>query len=102
MPQLSFDKATEVHSVTITLRLDEIRQVGAVQLMAFNKEGTLLASGGVAYKGMEEAELVPILLHSVGFGWLYRGIEDTILKPLQTFRAQRKSLDRAAYHGHKF
>lgn len=93
-PQLSFDRASEVHRLQIVLQLDELRGRTLVQLTAYNREGVQLASGGASAVGLVETELVPELVAKAATGWLYKGQEECIKRPLAAFRAARAALDR--------
>lgn len=91
--QLSFDKDSEVHRVTVTLARDDVNDRQSVMLAAFNRRGMLIASSASMIGSMEEAELLPLLLSDVAYGWLYRGAKEATIFPMAAYRKARKALN---------
>jgi len=92
MPQLSFDKASELHTCRVTIHRDEISDLSTVTVYEENKEGAINASASCVMLNDQVAELLPILLAEVGNGWLYGGARECVTLPMGAFRARRKSL----------
>lgn len=91
-PQGSLFSESEVHHLTVDLRLDEIAQVTQVSLRAMSRNATVIRSSGVVANGIAQCELIPIMLAEAAYGWLYRGAAECTTLPAAEFRRRRASL----------
>jgi hypothetical protein len=92
MPQLSFDKASELHKLVVTVMVNEVADTTLVTLFGMNRQGVLLASTGVVLSGFAEVELLPRLMSEAAYGYLYGGSREAVTVPAQNLRAARKAL----------
>jgi hypothetical protein len=92
MPQLSFDKTTELHRIKIDLLQDERNDRTIVSVHGLNRADEMLASTGVSLSGFAEVELLPDMLAQVAYGWLYGGSRDAVTQPAARLRERRKAL----------
>ena len=92
MPQGSLFNQSELHRVEIVLQLDELEGHTKCQIVGRNRASAILASASVTLEGFDVAELLPVLLAEVGYGYLYRGAHEAVTLPIRAFKARRKDL----------
>jgi len=95
MPQGSLFDDQELAQVEVKLRYDDIAGCVKCSLVATSRKGQILASGAVVAVGMEQTELLPILVAESCYGFLYRGSRDAVVVPLSAYRSRRKDVAKA-------
>jgi len=88
--QGSFDKRTEMSSLSITLKSDAVNQRQTWMIVAYNGHGDVIASTGANASGWGQAELLQDLLHDVALGWLYGDAKAATVAPMAAYRTALK------------
>ncbi len=94
MPQLSFDKAMELHTLKVTVRLDERKVRTFIHIAGTNRAGLDIATASLELVGHHEVELLPALMASVAYGWMYGDAKSAVTSPVHDARSRRTELRR--------
>lgn len=92
MPQGTLFGDSELCRLRMTMMINDLTHTMVAELVAETRKGIVLASSGVVAHGLDECELLPIMVTEATYGFLYRDHRDAVVLPAQGFRARRKSL----------
>jgi hypothetical protein len=92
MPQMSFEPKSVLHRLRIELAMDEVNGGQVVTLLAENRFGDVIASSSSRLTNFDEAELLPLFLSQVAYGWLYADAREAVSLASKRLRESRKAL----------
>jgi hypothetical protein len=92
MPQGSLFAQEQLHSVQISVQLDELHNRLVVQVLALNRKGDVLASSGLVLTGLVEAHLAPTVAQLAVTGFLNGTAREAAVEPATWAREVRKRI----------